>query len=284
MLAFREALATLGWQFQRWQGDLVQCADESGDEHTIGLENIYRRCRREPRKEWPAVVAEFLKAVGAADDPKSVPENLAAVADRLLVRIGPPLHVGGDAKVWSRQLGDTGLFANLVIDFPDRMAYVTEELVTNSGRPGTEWLDRALANLRDKSPPDCLKVIDDDTGLHASNAGDSYDSSRALILDTLLPEFAADGCFAALPSRDQLFVLPVNRAAMAHVHLLKVVALKEYQSTPYAISDEVFWVRGGVWQLFPIKIEGKQVTIEPPPDFIEVLERLNPTGDDEALA
>ncbi len=284
MLAFREALDSLHWRFQRWRGHLVECVDEKGDEHVIGLENIYRHCRKQPRADWPGMIAEFLRTVGAADDPETIPEDLTTVADRLMVRVGPRFQLGGDAKVWSQPLGETGLHANLVIDFPDRMAYVTEELVADSGRRGEEWLERALANLRDKAPADCLEPIDELSGLRMGNVGDSYDSSRSLILDTLLPESTVDGCFVALPGRDQLFVLPVTGQSIGEVHLLKLLTTKSYQSAPYAISDEVFWVRKGIWHLFSIKVQGKQVTIEPPPEFLEVLDRLNPDADHEALA
>jgi hypothetical protein len=108
---------------------------------------------------------------------------------------------------------------------------------------------------------------------------DAYDSSRALLLDTLLPSPCADGYFVALPGRDQLMVLPVGIEGLSAVHLLKVLADKTYRTTPYAITNEVFWVRQGAWLVFPIDVEGEKVTVQPPDEFVEVLKRLIPEGE-----
>jgi hypothetical protein len=57
LLAVREALAGLNWQIRRLSGGTVECVDAQGREQTIGLENIYRRARREDHpltwRPWP---------------------------------------------------------------------------------------------------------------------------------------------------------------------------------------------------------------------------------------
>ena len=276
LLAFREAAAGMGWQVRRWKGVLVECVDDEGHDHLVGLENLFRRARQAQREGWPALITEFLKTVGTIDPGENLPEELAAVADRLLVRLGPPMKaLPGDASVWSQPLEDTGLAVNLVVDYPNRMAYVTEDLVENSGRPGGEWLATALDNLQARTPAEAFEVVDQDTGLRICSVADAYDSSRALLLDRLLPETSADGCFVSLPGRDSLFLLPVGPKALTQVHLLKVLAEKNYQNAPYPISDEVFWVRGGVWRRFPIRVQSERITVEPPPEFLEVLGRLS---------
>jgi hypothetical protein len=258
-------------------GHLVECADEQGHEQVIGLENLYRRARRIERAEWPQLIAEFLRTASAAQQEENLPTDLATVTDKLLVRLGQPLPLlSDDAKVWSQALADTGLGINLVIDYPNRMCYVTEPLVRDSNRPGEEWLERALANLQARTPADALQIIDEETGIRLCSVSDSYDSSRALLLDRLLPESTMDGYFVAVPGRDQLLVLPVTLDALSSVHLLKVLAEKNYKSEPYPISDEVFWVQGGVWRIFEIDIRGQDATIQPPEEFIAVLKRLDP--------
>jgi hypothetical protein len=98
----------------------------------------------------------------------------------------------------------------------------------------------------------------------------------------LLPETTAEGYFVAVPGRDDLLVLPVNAAGLAHVPLLKTLAEKNHQAAPYSISDEVYWVRGGKWQLFRIVMKGGKVTVQPPQEFMEVLQRLAPIEDENA--
>jgi hypothetical protein len=281
LLAFREAIAGMSWQVLKWKGSLVECTDPEGHEQVIGLENLFRRCRQVERGDWPALIAEFLATLGSLDPGEQLPDSLDEVADRLLVRLGPPIRKAPEeAPVWAQTVEGTDLSVNLVVDYPNRMCYVTDKLVAESGRPGSRWLQVALDNMAARTPPDAFQVVDKETGLRVCGVADAYDSSRALLLDRLLPEAGEDGCFVALPGRDALFVLPVNRAALGQVHVLKVLADKNYQTAPYPISRGVYWVRDGVWRRFPVSIQGEQVSIEPPREFVEVLRRLSPHRND----
>jgi hypothetical protein len=280
LLAFREALAGLGWQVRQWKGVLVECVDAEGQEHVIGLENLFRRARQTERENWPELITDFLTTVGSIDPDETLPENLEDCAEQLLVRLGPLIKERDDeAPIWSQPLEGTDLWINLVVDYPNRMCYVTQDLVEASGRPGSRWVEVALANLEARTPADGFEVVDEESGLRLCNVADAYDSSRALILDRLLPEAGADGFFVALPGRDSLFVLPVNAKAIGQVHLLKVLAEKNFQSVPYPISDEVFWVQGQVWLPFTIRVHGEQIDVEPPDEFIDILQRLVPEED-----
>jgi hypothetical protein len=279
LLAFREAVAELNWQVRRWLGNAVECIDENGQEQTIGLENLYRRARREPRELWPAFIADFLRRINAAGQADRPPEELVATAERLLVRLGQGRFGGTTGlKVWSHKLAGTDLQACLVIDSPETMFYVTEEMVTQSGQPGESWLEKAIANLRQRTQGDCLEVVDEDSGIRLCSTGDAYDAARVLLLDHLLPETQEFGCFVSVPSRDELLVLPVSARAMAFVHLLKVLAEKNFKSAPYPISDEVFWVRAGTWCRFPVEVRNQQVVVTPPQEFLPVFQRLAPDG------
>jgi hypothetical protein len=279
LLAFREATATMNWKIQRWSGQAVDCTDDQGREHVVGLENVFRRLRREDRERWPALIVEFLGTVASADAENLLPSDLEGVADRLLVRLGPPFPShGGEAQVWSKTIPDTGLYINFVVDYPTRMCYVSEKLVNESARTAEAWLEKAVDNLLKRTPADCLQLLDAETGIRMCAVGDAYDSSRALILDQLLPENSDDGFFIALPNRDQLLVLPVTKAGIASMPLVKIVADKNYRTAPYPISDQVYWVRAGQWHAFGIEIRGREVNVTPPPQFREVLEKLGETG------
>jgi hypothetical protein len=277
LLAFREALGGLNWQVRRWLGDAVECVDASGEEHTVGLENLYRRARREDRNRWPELIRDFLTKVRAAETSAITDVELVAVADRLMVRLGQPFAGLSDAmRIWGQQLEGTPLSINLVIDHPETMSYVTEQMVENSGQPGDEWLKQALANLRRRTPEDCFTTIHEESGMLLCSVADAYDSSRALLLDSLLPETFDLGCLVALPSRDELLVLPIAVRSLPCLHLMKVLAEKNYKTAPYAITDEVFWVHQGTWRPFPMEIRNNDLAIRPPPEFIEVLQQLAP--------
>jgi hypothetical protein len=277
LLAFREAVAELKWTVRRWRGAAVDCLDAQGKEHVVGLENLFRRARRNPREEWPALITEFLNHAIVSDRPEDLPADLDAVAENLLLRVGQPFtRDPGQAPLWTHTLEGTDLVVNLVVDYPNRMVYVTDDLVSASGKPGSDWLARAMENLHERTPMDAFEVIEKESGLVTCLTGDAYDSSRALLLDDVLPDHAADGFFVGVPCRDQLLVLPVTGPALAFVHLLKFLIEKNFKNMPYPISNQVYWVRSGAWRRFPISCEGDKVTIQPPEDFNEVLERLAP--------
>jgi hypothetical protein len=279
--ALRESVAALGWEIRRWIGDAVECRDADGETHTVGLENLYRRARKQDRSEWPELITHFLTSVRTGEKEAASQKDLAAQAERLLVRVGRPF--AGNLKgptIWSKPLGETGLVVNLVIDFPETMAYVNDESVAESGHPGEEWLEVALANLRARSPQGCMQRVSEDSTIHACNVGDSYDSSRALILDTLLPDAPA-GYLVALPHRDCLIVLPVALEAVPHMHIMKGLAQDNYKNAPYNISDDVYWVHNGAWHEFPIEFSENRVVVTPPAEFVEVLNLLSGDEDEE---
>jgi len=274
LLALRAALAEMQWQPRRWLGMAVECVDAQGRDQMLGLENLYRRLRREDRSKWPALIVEMLRSV----PPESTETvQLGDVADRILVRLGPPFAPSEDSKqVWFQPLVGKQLGVTLVIDYPNSMSYVTAEQIADSEQEASTWLERAVANLRGKTPADCVTPIHEETGLQHCEVGDAYDSSRALLLDWLLPGHEDDGFFVAVPGRDQLLVLPVGKNSLSHVAWLRAVAGKAHQTVPYPISGEVFWVRQGTWHGFEIAVSKDSVMVTPPPEFAEVLKRLAP--------
>jgi hypothetical protein len=281
LLALREAAAGMNWQISRWKGPLLECLDAEGRSHMIGLDNLYRRARQTSRENWPILIADFLKIVATADTGEAMPTDLAAIADQLLVRLGTPNLRSEKDPIWSQALGETGLTINLVIDYPNRMCYVTDQMVAESGKPGEEWLARARANLLARTPADSLPVVHEETGIRLCGVEDAYDSSRALLLDELLPEGREHGYFVAVPGRDMLVVMEVSRDALNHVHLMKGFAEKHHQGAPYPLSGELFWVRGDTWYPFPIEVQGEAITVHPPEEFATILKELVPEEEDE---
>jgi hypothetical protein len=274
LLAFTEAARGIGWRFNRLTGDIAHCVDADGEKREVGLENLYRRARRTPRVDWPQLAADFLKSIDEAVGDETA-RPLVEVADRLLIRLGRPLEVKGVGdSVWARPIAGTDLVLNLVIDYPNRMCYVTEKAIAESGHPGEHWLAKAEANLLACTPADCLMTVHEESGMRICMMGDSYDSSRVLLLDHLLPESRAGGNLVVLPGRDELLVLPVTHQAMPHVRAMKLMAQKNFTTAPYPISDQVYWIHEGVWRPLPVEIKPDEVTVFPPPELVSVLKGL----------
>jgi hypothetical protein len=281
LLALREALATLGWQAVAWKTSSVECTDANGQTQQIGLENMYRRLRHEPRANWPNLLAELLGSV--PPEAAAPPDNLREVADRLLVRLGPPFsRKDAVADVWHLPLVADQVAACLVIDYPTSMSYVTETMIAESDQDAAYWYERAIANLRSKSEAGCMIVVHEESGLLQSQAGDAYDSSRALLLDTLIPGHEDNGFYVIVPSRDHLLVLPINAETMPMAPWLRAIASKTYREMPYPISPELFWVRRNKWHHFMIESAGEDLVVRPPDEFVDVIERLRTDGDEPA--
>jgi len=282
LAAFRDATSQLNWQVVGWRKDNVECLDETGKEQSIGLHNLYLRAQKHPPEDWKRLVIEFLQRVNVHQFEGLGDKPLEDLVEQLLVRVGQPFTPRRSGlTVWEMPLGDTGLVANLVIDYPQAMAYVNTEQIEKSGLPGEHWLEIALDNLRDRTPDDALQAIDADTGLHVCEVGDSYESSRSLILDRLLPS-QSGGYLVAIPHRDLLFAMPVELRGVKQFHFLKMLANRYHPDAPYAISDEVYWVHEGIWHLFPIEMSDTNVNVIPPEEFVEVMNELdgNWTGDE----
>jgi hypothetical protein len=276
LLALREAFERLGWKGKLWLGHAVECIDPQGREQVLGLENLFRRVRPQDRARWPELLAEYLTSV-PSEALAELPGDLGDVAGRLMVRLGPPLTAPTpEAEIWSHSIVEHHLMATLVIDHANSMSYVSAQKVAESGHAGTYWLDTALRNLQQSTPATCLVEVQDESGLLQSEVGDAYDSSRALILDHLLPGHDAHGFFVALPGRDHLLILPVSAKTIAFLPWLRTVAAKTFRSLPYAISPELFWVRQGDWHHFPIDVKGEQVLVNPPQAFLDVLDEIAP--------
>src|SRR5262249_46803707 len=108
LLALREAVAGMSWQIRGWRGNLIECVDSAGNEHAVGLDNLYRRARRLDRDKWPELVAEFLRTVSGVAADELLPADLASAADRLLLRLGSPRRpADGEAVPWSQRLEGT---------------------------------------------------------------------------------------------------------------------------------------------------------------------------------
>ena len=276
LLALREALAKLNWQATAWKGSSVDCLDATGQTQQIGLENMYRRLRQEPRDTWPDLLAELLGSV--PPEVATPPGDLSEVADRLLVRLGPPFtRRDANVDVWSIPLVEDELVALLVIDYPTSMSYVTEKMIADSQQSGEYWYELALTNLRSKTDENCISEVHEESGLLHAQAGDAYDSSRALLIDHLVPGHADNGFFVVVPGRDHLFFVPITEKTLMLAPWMHNIAGKMHRELPYPISPQLFWVRGGIWHPFVIEREGEDLLVKPPAEFAEVMARLNIT-------
>jgi hypothetical protein len=269
----KQQLATLGFTVTRWHEDGLglDCVNADGESRYLGFSNLYRKCLDADRDQWPKIIDDFLEVIVLTTDKKDVqiPDDLASAADRLLVRIGKPFEIKDGKGPWQKKLPGTDLVLNLVIDSERFMTYVTLDVMAKSDRPAGEWLDVALANLKRGTPDDWITVLDE-TDIMCGHCNDSYDAARALILSELR-EPPPGGWLLCIPSRDWMFALPAEVSKLGQFHLLKILAEKNYESKPYPISDQVFWVRGRKWEVFKIEMDSEGIRVFPSDEFAQAL-------------
>jgi hypothetical protein len=270
--AVTSSLAGMGYAVVGWEPDGVNviAPDKDGEQY-VGLANLFRRAKAAEKAEWPQMIREFLGHVTGAISGTQIPDDLTTVAGRLRPRLGKPFTREGKAYPWGVPLPGTDLEINLVIDFPNTMAYVTDEMLAKTGKAGEDLLNLALANLRAATPPDFFDKVSEELDIYIGHTGDGYDAARALLIDDLLPDSPA-GFWVVIPSREELAVWPVSFAALEKIHVIKMFAQDNYREHAYPVTDEVFWVWQGMWYPFGITIEDKNVTVSPPDEFLKVLE------------
>jgi hypothetical protein len=269
---FALAAQRLGWQYNGVNNDgMAVLVDDKGHEAKYGLQNIERRLAPLPEGERVDRLLHHLRQLTSVH-PTS---DLAAARERLLVRLRPAFEEGDEIgrHVWNQPLGDTGLTQVLVIDHPDAMNYVTNDMLTDSGRTGEQWLDFALENLQAISERENWLALEDAPGLYLCNHGDAYDAARALLLDWIFPEPAGRGFLVGVPSRDRLLVYPVDGHALdRRFPDLLIATLGMHQNEPYPISEGLFWVHQGQWEAIGYDYQEGQLSVALPPGLIDLLE------------
>lgn len=275
--AVTHALAALGYAVATWEADGVNvrapaAAGKDGVQY-IGLSNLYRRAKAVDKSEWPRVIGEFLDHVTGALGAPKIPDDLTTVASQLRPRLGKPFSRQGKAHPWGVPLPATGLEINLVIDYPNTMAYVTDDMLKKTGKAGEDLLDLALANLKADTPADFFDKVSEELDIYVGHTGDGYDAARALLVEDLLPESPA-GFWVAVPSREELAVWPVSFPALSKIHVIKLFAQDNYREHAYPVTDDVFWLHDGTWHPFGIRVDEQNVTVSPPDEFLAALKEL----------
>jgi hypothetical protein len=265
-------MKSMGYEIVKWHEDGVDY--KKGDQEKpnyMGLANLLRRVKSSEPEEAEGIIKQFLtNLLGAMDSKDEMPETIEAAAPRLLPRIGKPF-AKDVTQPWGKQFPGTQLQLNLVIDFPNTMAYVTKDLMNKSETPPGDWVDIALKNLMTRTDPKCLDLVREDEGLYCIHTNDSYDASRAMILCEMTGNDPA-GWLVAVPARDWVFAMKVETKGIAHFHMMKHLAEKYFEKQPYPISDELFWVRPGKsWVVFKIEFKEDSIQVYPPEGFMEAL-------------
>lgn len=276
----RETVATMGLQIRKWNGDSIEVGKPGEEPMTMYLGNLHTRVKNaESEDHEREIITGFLNTLAQKEE---IPDDLDECRKQIMPRVGKPFQLSDpDAAPWRQKIGDTGLVLNLVIDFPDKMAYVRTETLEKTNRAVEEWIELALVNLEKRTPEEWQRCIHEESGICMATCEDAFDAARSLILERLLPG-EKHGFLAAVVGRDCMFFMPVRMEKLGQIHLLKVVAEKNLGTTPYPISDKVYWVFEERWLELPIELqEDGNVVVRPPQEFVEALQLADPQEEED---
>lgn len=284
--AVDEALEEAGYKVSGWEEDGVNVIAPEGDgpaddrSQYIGLSNLHRRARALETWQWPGLVREFLAHLRETFEGPEIPKDLGAIVAQLRPRLGRPFSRETPVHPWGVPIPGTGLEINLVIDYPNSMAYVTNDMLKTTSLKAEDLLERSLENLRAETPEDFFEQVSDQLDIFVGHTGDGYDAARALLVEDLLPQSPA-GYWVVVPSRDELAVWPVSYAALPKIQVIKLFAEDNFRNHAYPVSEDVFWVWEGQWHVFKISVDEQNVIVSPPEEFMAALKRLGGEGSDE---
>ncbi|MFH2046245.1 MAG: DUF1444 family protein [Pseudomonadota bacterium] len=185
----------------------------TGDESTLFLHNLLQQVstikednKEERKKQYEILLNTYKeKNIDIELDPEQVVERLRP---RLLQEADLDNIVSQNkTKIPSISFGISGLYAVLVIDRENSVAYVDDESLTKMGLTKEEAFEIAKDNLRKTIPEESIhQMISNDT-INVVKTMDTYDASRILILPSFLkPE---ESIVALIPDRDTLTLAPV---------------------------------------------------------------------------
>ncbi len=155
-----------------------------------------------------------------------------------------------DAIAWRPFITDD-VIVTLVLDFPQSVRYVKASEVEQLGPSIDDLLERALANLYERSSGEVYELGDDNTGkMFVLATQDGYDATRILI-GPLLEKLAAQvsgELVIGIPNRD--FLIAFGNANPLVVGQIGQQVKRDAQERTYPLTATLFTFRNGQLEVY----------------------------------
>ncbi|GEM_PF-731927 len=264
----------------------VKTADGSGG----GLMNLAQLCLSHPREEWPRLIDGHFKALEVSETQKVTRGNEARVyekvAERLMVRIDCVSKMYPGLKIPGRTALDD-LFEYIVIDYPENIESLAENLLQIWNKSLDEVFLKALANTARDAPFPFTKEEVEGAPVYFVCNDSFYTATHWRFLDRYPESAGKFGRIFALPNRHTLMYIPVeNRDAIAAFHRMIQFIQTRYLNGPGSITPTVYWEKDGTVLAIPstARIDEKQniigLSVFPPDEFWKWVRALPGTRND----
>ena len=182
----------------------------SGQINLHNLYNILSQSEATATDKEPEVLEKFLSGLWESLERQARPMSIEADGAHILPRLANAAHLvelRRNAPLPAIPVGETGLWIVFVRDAENAVEYVNEGKFTELGIELEELRQRAIANLKQKSPGDFVRETIDKSTLSLVKSGDTFDAARLLLVPELLS--GDETLVAVVPDRDTLGLLPV---------------------------------------------------------------------------
>jgi hypothetical protein len=273
--------------------DSILCvpAGLPGGIQRCGLLNLAQRCKQEAdAATWPGIIAahfdSFERHLQESARVQEIARDFERVAPLLAVRLYPQEYLEGDTArhcVFRRDL--PGTVTVLVYDLPSSIQNVRPGDVASWGRDVEEIFEIALDNVRLHSIPQRSEVAcGDGIALQVLTGQDYFVATHALLLDEHPACVGIHGALVGVPHRHAVLTYPIRDMAVLRVvqPMLGAIIGME-RDGPGSISSQLFWYHDGSYERLPYRVDRQRLIVEPPAPFLELLQTLARTDEDESL-
>ena len=251
----------------------------------MGLLNLAQHCRLRPPAEWNKLITSHFdgirKAAGFESGFSAKAHDFDFVKHAIAVRVYPREYVAAieDGLVIGQLVTDD-IYAMLVFDFPDCIVNIRPEQTIQWGLTNEELFELGLENIRKKYPLDISKQLLDGVSFHLVIHDHFYSPNVLLMLEKILAEPPVHGFLVGVPNRHAVLLHPITGSkVLPAIHRMIPAVAGMYRDGPGSISEKLYWFSGGEFIPLPYTIDAENINLNPPPGFLELLNRLKPGTD-----
>lgn len=230
-----------------------------------------------------------LLLVGYADNAAagSLDDDWERARAALKVRLYPLEQVQESSDILLFRPIGGDLAAVLVYDLPDSIFSVEPEVAEGWPVGIDELWNIALENVRSEEPAPSVDRLDIGDTEAVIAFGDSFFiTTRVLLLgDIMSEEDFPHGALVILPHRHAIIFHPItnNPDTLTALNELILVADEMFAEGPGSLSPDVYWWRPERIERIPVAIDDDagELIIDPPDDFVDLVNRLPQTIADD---
>ena len=246
----------------------------------FGLGNLRQICAQMPNERYLAIVTGHFDALVSAYKFEKEFDANSADFEKIREFIGARLYhrdsIGmvGEAAVLGQHIGES-VVEVLVFDLPQSVRNVQAKFLDTWGKSRETLFALGRQNIRAKYATDLKPIAVEDMEFHFAQGDHFFVPNIVLHLEEYPHLIGTHGTLLAMPHRHTTMLYPIeNDQLMAMMHRLIPAAHGMNSEGPGAVSPHLYWYSKGVFHEITIEQVDQQLSVTPPPEFVELLNEL----------